>query len=365
MRFTFRAGGLSALSLLAIAAPASARVTDAVVAPAANGQLAVSWSLPGAVDVYASTQPNADLAAARLVSADDRDGRAMLPADPVKRTYVYLKDRTDGTVTEVAQRLVPLQQGSNFRDIGGYAAAGGKHVRWGLIYRSGASAMLTPADLDRVKALGLRNLVDLRSDEERVLAPTKIDGVHYSAVGYSMAALMSHLGTGATQAAGAKVSVPQNGVAIYHSLPEMLVPQMRILFRILAKGATPVEYNCSAGQDRTGFATAMILSALGVPRDVIYRDYLLSTQYRQPRYEMPHIDPARYPDNRVAQFFAHFQDNPAYATPQPLKEADGTPFLKGAFDAIDAKWGSVDNYLMKAVGLSDQDLARIRAAYLQ
>ncbi len=63
----------------------------------------------------------------------------------------------------------------------------------------------------------------------------------------------------------------------------MLAPQMRLLFNTLKRGEGPIEYNCSAGQDRTGFATALILSALGVPRETIYKDYLLSVKYRQPR----------------------------------------------------------------------------------
>src|SRR3546814_7695541 len=70
--------------------------------------------------------------------------------------------------------------------------------------------------------------------------------------------------------------------AVYRDFPQQLVPQLRVLFDTLLAKEGPVVYNCSAGQDRTGFATAMIMSALGVPREVIYKDYLLSTGYRKP-----------------------------------------------------------------------------------
>ena len=106
-------------------------------------------------------------------------------------------------------------------------------------------------------------------------------------------------------------------------------------------------------------------SVLGVPRETILQDYHLSTAYRQPQFEMPRIDPARYPGNPVAQMFAQFQDNPAMAKPQPLKDADGTAFLSGAFDEIDAKWGSVDAYLEQEVGVTAQDRAELRRLYLQ
>lgn len=347
--------GLGALCALAGASPALGKVTNASAARAADGRVQLSWTAPGAVDLYLAYAPDAGIAGAQLVSGADKDGKELVTVDATKRPYFLLRDKTDGSVTPLSERLVPLAQGSNFRDIGGYAGAGGRHVRWGLIYRSGASAMLTPDDLAKVKALGLHNIVDLRSDEERVLAPTKIDGITYSAVGYSMTALLAGMGNG----------VPQNGSAIYRNFPSMLAPQLRIVFGILKRQDGPIEYNCSAGQDRTGFTTAMILSALGVPRETILQDYHLSTAYRQPQFEMPRIDPARYPGNPVAQMFAHYQDNPAMAKAQPLKEADGTAFLSGAFDEIDEKWGSVDAYLEQEVGVTAQDRAELRRLYLQ
>ncbi len=80
---------------------------------------------------------------------------------------------------------------------------------------------------------------------------------------------------------------------------------------------------------------------------------------------MPRIDVTKFPDNAAAQLFSRYQDNPAAMTPSPLQEADGTPFLKGAFDEIDAKWGSVDAYLEKEAGVTKIDLARLKLLYLE
>ncbi|MDR2856576.1 MAG: tyrosine-protein phosphatase [Novosphingobium sp.] len=337
------------------ASPALAAATNAVAMRAGQDRVQLGWTAPGAVDVYLAYAPDAGIADATLVSGKDRDGKALVRVDANRRPYFLLRDTADGTVTEVSERAVPLARGSNFRDIGGYATADGRHVRWGLVYRSGGSAMLTPEDLAKVKALGLRNMVDLRSDEERVLAPTRIDGVAYAAVGYPMAALMSGMNSG----------TPQNGAAIYRGFPGMLAPQLRIVFDLLKRGQGPIAYNCSAGQDRTGFITALILSVLGVPRETIMQDYHLSTTYRQPQYEVPHIDLARWPDNAAAQMFGRYQDDPAMRVARPLREADGTPFLKGAFDEIEAKWGSVDAYLEQEVGVSAADRAELRRLYLR
>ncbi|MFW2854004.1 tyrosine-protein phosphatase [Sphingomonas sp. TX0543] len=337
-----------------IAGSAVAKVSDAAVLRGEDGQLTLRWSASGPVDVLQASTADARIAAATPVSMRDADGTATVRAGPSERRYFLLRDTKDGSVTRVAERLVPLQQGSNFRDIGGYQGAGGKHVRWGLIYRSGATPMLTAQDRETVSGLHLKQLIDLRSDEERVLAPTRIDGVTYTAYGYSMQRIFE----GMRAPAGA----PQNGSALYHGLPLLLAPQMKLLFAALLSKQGAIEYNCSAGQDRTGFATAMILSALGTPRDVIVRDYLLSPTYRRPQWEMPPIDPAMFPDNPVAKVFA---SNGAARQAQPLVDAGGHAFLLGAFEEIDSKWGSPEGYLRQVVGLSSADLATLRAAYLE
>jgi protein-tyrosine phosphatase len=156
----------------------------------------------------------------------------------------------------------------------------------------------------------------------------------------------------------------RNGRDVYRNFPTLLAPQLKLVFQALLRQQTPLVYNCSAGQDRTGFVTAMVLSALGVSRDQIVADYHLSTRYRRPEWEMPKLDPAAHPGDPVAAMFASYQRTPA-RPPDPLKDADGRPFLAGAFEAIDTRWGSVDAYLRQAVGLTPADVAKLRRLYLQ
>ena len=141
----------------------------------------------------------------------------------------------------------------------------------------------------------------------------------------------------------------------------MLAPQLRVLFARLLERDGPLVYNCSAGQDRTGIATALILSALGVPRDTIIADYHLSTGYRRPQYEAAAFDPAAFPDNAAARMFARYRGH----APQPLKETDGTAFLSFALDQIEKDYGSVEGYLDKALGVSAVDIVALRAAYTE
>ena len=346
---------LTALTLVLAAGPAHA--ITAQKAERAEGRVVVTWTDTDPVDVYVAPTADAPLSAAKLVAARSRDGRVEYAAPADARPFFLLRDGGDGRVTRVAERALPLQQGSNFRDLGGYPGAGGKQVRWGRIYRSGATAMLTDADLMMIKALGLADMVDLRSSEERALAPTRIAGVHYAAVGYTMTSL--------TPQAAAAPSGDERMHAVYRRMPDLLAPQLRILFDELLAGDGAVAYNCSAGQDRTGFATAMVLSALGVSRDQIIADYHLSTTYRRPEFEMPRIDPATAGANPAAAMFAGYQQDPNYKTPRPLFDSQHKALLEAALAEVETRWGSIDAYLDKELGVSPADVARLRAMYLE
>ncbi|QKS00380.1 tyrosine-protein phosphatase [Sphingomonas sp. CL5.1] len=333
-------------------------IEKATVERASADKVVVRWSDIDPVDVFQSDQPDSTITEAALVSARDRGGSyEAASASRSGRLFFLLRDSRTGNVLRVAERALPLERGSNFRDLGGYATRDGKHVHWGMIYRTGGQAMLTDSDVKRLQALGIANLVDLQSDEERILAPTRLDGIAYNAVGYSISKLMS-------PAPGGGYAMPHME-AIYRTFPTLLTPQIRIVFRKLLSREGPLAYNCSAGQDRTGFMTALVLSALGVPRETIYTDYALSTANRRPRWELPPISEAMAASSPVAAMLAKVQHDPAGDKPEPLISDDGVPLLAYALAEIEARWGSIDAYLEREIGLSTQDIATLRATYLE
>ncbi|MFC3175311.1 tyrosine-protein phosphatase [Novosphingobium bradum] len=350
-----RLSSVFAIGLLAGFAGLSAAGATPPADPVAQrqdaGTVMVSWQAAGPVDVLVADRADAPVKAARLVAAGDRDGRALVPEAAGTRRYILLRDVRSGDVARVAERLLPLEAGSNFRDIGGYPAAGGRHVKWGLIYRSGATPRLTPADQQQIARLGLANMIDLRSDEERVVAPTRIDGVPYVAVGYSMGQLMG------------KVTMAGMSDGLYRGLPGLMAPHLRQIFARLLRQEGPLVYNCSAGQDRTGFVSAVILSALGTPYATIVADYHLSTAWRRPEFEMPHLTPEQVAANPAMGIFARMQDDPRARQPQPLKTAQGKPYLDFAFAEMTDRWGGVEGYLRREIGLAPRDIARLRALY--
>jgi protein-tyrosine phosphatase len=347
-------------ALLWLGANAAYALDGAVAERSAPDVIALRWQASHPVDVYVSTKPDAAPAKATLLAHGDRDGAYQARWAKAVRPYFTLRDETDGKVVRVAERVVSLERGSNFRDLGGYPAADGKHVRWGLIYRTAAMPMLTDADYAYVSGLSIRSIIDLRSVEERQLAPDGMpahSGALYLAHDYPADTIFSR--TGAPQA-----GAPNPVLALYRAWPVSLAPQYRDIFHQLLKDDGAVSYHCSAGQDRAGVATALVLSALGVPRDVILADYQLSTADRRPENEIPKLEPGQYPGNVVADFYRRAQAaGPMKA--RPLYTAAGEPFLQETFDEIDKRWGSVDAYLDQELGIDKAKIARLRALYLE
>lgn len=356
---------LAALAAAAASVPAAA-IDGGSVQRLGDGRMLVSWTSDEAVDVFIANGPDAELSAMELVSDDDKDGRHEQALDGPSRPYFLLRSEKDGAIVRVAERLLPLEGGSNFRDVGGYPAADGRRVRWGRIYRSGAMPKLTDRDYAYLSSLGIEVVCDLRSLEERQLSPTdapRFDAV-YEAVDYPAAEIFRDL-----PAPGEPI-MPERRARIgnlYEQWPVSLAPQFRLIFEHLLAGEVPLAFNCSAGQDRTGVATALVLSALGVPRETILADYHLSTSFRRPDFEM--VDEGLEESaktNIVARYVLRMRAaGPQARAPRPLLDESGQPRLAATFAAIERRWGSVETYLDVQLGIDGADIARLRQLYTE
>ncbi|MEL7046804.1 MAG: tyrosine-protein phosphatase, partial [Pseudomonadota bacterium] len=113
--------------------------------------------------------------------------------------------------------------------------------------------------------------------------------------------------------------------------------------------------HCSGGKDRTGITTALILSALGVTRDDIEADFLMSNVQKQA-------------DKKAAEIAASVNEaNGTSMTPEAVWPSLGirADHLSTFYDSVSASYGSVDGYLRDGLGLTDEDLTRLRDLYLE
>jgi len=341
-----------ALVLLAGTAPALA-IDNVMVSRVDADHVKVSWQDSDPVDIIVTDTPVAAGAAVPVIRAN-RKGEAVVALASTKRQFLVLRDGGDASLTLTAERELPLAKGSNFRDLGGYKGAGGKTVRWGKVFRSGALPLLTDQDYTLLGGLNIGTIVDLRSIEEREVAGTLLDdrtGALFVSNDYSLKPLMANMGS-------------MKGEYVYTGMEKLLAPQYRSLFRRLLADDGAVMYHCSAGQDRTGIASALILSALGVDRETILADYHLSTQLRRPQNEMPPLDPADYPTNPIVQYYAAAAKKPGGVKAEPLYSASGKSHLAQFFELLDRDYGGVEGYLA-TIGVSKIDIARLQALYLE
>lgn len=271
----------------------------------------------------------------------------------------------DDALTSSYWQLLPLEGGSNFRDMGGYIGADGRSVVKGKLFRSGAPSSLTHKDMEYLEQFDFAAVVDLRSSEELDLYPNRWvtqTGIEYLNVDYSIVDLA---GSTSNSNAANSTSAPMQMDSMYRNFPTMLKPQLTLWLDTLITADQPVLVNCSAGQDRTGVASAVLLTLLGVDRQTILADYLLSTQYRNPVVERGDVDLAQASKTNAfaAMMLSYGGNEEPKAT--PLYMADGTPFLHYALDEIEQEWGSVEAYAEQELGVNARDVERLRAKYLE
>jgi protein-tyrosine phosphatase len=257
-----------------------------------------------------------------------------------------------------AQRRLPLDGAHNFRDLGGYETGDGRVLRWGVLYRSDALAGLSDDDLVYLDRLGLRKIVDFRSPLERERDADRLPttpGLEVSLQPIFGDALdpqqlqdrlLSGDATG-EELAGLLVDANRAFVTDFGD-------EYSAFLRELADPSKlPLLFHCTAGKDRAGFAAAITLLALGVPRETVMRDYLLTNGY-----SAEHTDRTL----RIIRLFSLLRADPDEL--RPLFEAR-PEYLQTAFDTIDEKYGSVDVYLREGLGIDDALRAQLRANLLE
>lgn len=170
------------------------------------------------------------------------------------------------------ERHIRLNGAFNVRDLGGYAAAKGRTTRWRSLLRADALHELTPEDMDRLLQLGLRTVIDLRSDDELTHQPSPF--AHHPDVLYHHIPLFGGL---APVDAMMKESGELDLSARYVAAADCCRPAIaRVAATIALAEEGVVLFNCTAGKDRTGIVAAMLLSLAGVSSDEIAVDYALT-----------------------------------------------------------------------------------------
>ena len=259
------------------------------------------------------------------------------------------------------ERILDIQSIINFRDIGGYTTVDGRSTKWRKVFRSGDMSRFAAKDQPTVNALGINTVVDLRSDEERVRGPSRwYDEASRPEtvllpIGGSAADWSSSLSRQLQTGGFSRAELNATFIEMYATVPLENTEEYRALFTALLGNADEAMLiHCTGGKDRTGIAAALILAAVDVPRVTIMQDFLLTNEA---------IDVPRAA-KILAMIFSRDADNQIDSVAiEPMLVVDPV-YLETAFAAIEAEYGSLDNYFRVALGLTAGRRAELRAVLL-
>jgi protein-tyrosine phosphatase len=233
-------------------------------------------------------------------------------------------------------RWIRLPGTTNLRDLGGYPAADGGTVRWRTLLRSDALHRLDQSGRAALAGLGLRTVIDLRTDEEVMATPSALDGAGVRTY---------HVPLFDASAIG---RLPPELAAIYrYMIDDCGAAVAEAVGRLCTRNALPGLIHCTAGKDRTGLVAAIVLAVIGVPDDIIAADYAMSGT---------HLDPGAataISQIRSVSGVGRWLDLGALGAPPQI--------IHDALARVRAQAGSVPGYLLRN-GLTRRDIETLRRA---
>lgn len=236
-------------------------------------------------------------------------------------------------------RCIQAEGAPNLRDLGGFRGASGKTVKWRVAFRSDDLSDLSDSGVAALEKLGIRTVVDFRTGNEAEswpdrLPPDVVENINIPIDAGRVMGQFREKDLTLRKTMGIMISV-------YRDLASLHQEAFKRFFSLLAVPENhPLLFHCTAGKDRTGFAAALFLSALGVDREIVMQDYLFSGECLKKRYT-PGVD---YPEAM-----------------RPLYHVE-PEFLLAAFEVVDHKYGGTEKYLTDRL---DVDTAALRELFLE
>lgn len=322
----------------------------------------IAWKAPasaGEVEVYAGTDP-AEIADETPVATGKSSDTVHVTGLAAAPRWYFELDPEKGEELVVADHSLHLASAPNFRDIGGYRTRDGRWVKVGQLYRSDSLDALSDADTATLQALGLKLVCDLRTDGERASKPDQeIPGAANEQINIvgedQLVAKITSAITSGDRAAqqellgngkGARLLIDGGAGLVSDASP--LAGYKALFDRIEDPANLPTVMHCTAGKDRTGWASAAILTALGVPKATVMGDYLASNAYLREKNEKTLTQIAGLIDRSLLE---------------PVITVKA-PYLNASFDEVKAKYKTFDKYLA-AIGVSKADVAELRDDLLE
>jgi protein-tyrosine phosphatase len=272
----------------------------------------------------------------------------------------FLLNCGDGDSSLPQMRVISVDGASNFRDFGGYPTASGKTVRWRQLYRSSKLSGLTDMGLETFESLGIRMVIDLRTQEEIDEAPDLLpQGVDWQ----NITLKESSIGDALKQALKTGDTSGLEFDKIVQSYADFYITNVEeygeLLPLVMSSDNRPIDIHCAGGASRTGFTVALIQFTLGVTEFWVMYDFLLTNEVTA---------------SDIQDAVELFRETIIANTGQEPTEEDmenltnvatmHSEYLQAALDRVVEEYGSVDNFIRDGIGITDEQRSAFRAALL-
>ena len=236
------------------------------------------------------------------------------------------------------QRHIQLKGTVNFRDIGGYETSAGQTIKSGMIFRSARLSRLSKADIRKIEGLGIKLVIDLRTNQERDEEPSRLTDKHVERFEHlclcsdsiDLKALYKKVLTGKTD----DFDFHEFMLSEYRGYVTEHDEKLKKIFELLLdKNNYPVLIHCNGGKDRTGTVSALIQLALGVSTESVFHNYMLSHD---------HLKKAVSRMKVKIKVISLLRANIAQLA--PMLDTHSL-YLHEALSTIDKKHGDMDSYL--------------------
>lgn len=318
-----------------------------------QGNILIKWEVnpdqDGDINIYSSSSDVSpdNFTPIKTTSISDQVTEISI-SSPDVRNYFILKTNSAYSGI-VSNRIIEMSKVKNFRDLGGYFTKNYKQMKWGKIFRSGDLSSATLYDQERIRRLGIKTIVDFRSEKSCTKYPIL---VHPSIHKIALSVVLMDLETMTQQiedenlTRSKAISYVQNS---YVGIVENNKKEYAEMFNLLTdEDNYPILLVGSLGKDRVGLASFLILYALSIPEAVVLEDYMLSGKL---------IDISKVIED-------------AHTMPEHVQEAItamlsvNEAYLNFAIEHIITKYGSVDRYLEKELGLTSEKKKKLNQILL-
>ena len=251
--------------------------------------------------------------------------------------------------------IIHLKNTFNLRTIGGFKTSDNRIIKKGILYRSDNLARLNSLEVHYLQILGIKRIVDFRSytelDKEPDELPLNVDYINMPVLSDKKISKEIHLILNNVLKKDMKeylIEANRNFVLENTNIFSKFIKEF------ISSNCQCTLFHCTAGKDRTGFATAMILSILGVSKEIIIKEYLFSNYCIE-----------RTINAQLAKVCKIMNiEHKDCSKIMPLMKVD-IDYINEAFQTIDDKYGNINNYIKIGLEISDEEIIKLKEFMLE